>query len=387
MRKYASALVIFFFMLVTFIQSVSAHEFDSLGLLVRHKENTVSLISAPPLEVLEINEKGEKLDFDSNRDGEISFQEIREFEDDIAKRVEQLVVFQDEQGRVAKLMSFRLLEKGYENLLKIETPSDSNNAKKLKIEKGSDKGNYIQLSLKFQWDKAPQSIHLSYDMLIDEKKNVLVRNQDIGESQVLVLASSEPSMTIFPISNVTAASAKGIWLLGVEHVFEGLDHLLFILALTLVCKSLAGLIAPLSAFTIAHSLALGFVVMGFEIGVASWLIEVGIAMTIVIMALFELLGWKPKHLFLVTALMGVIHGIGLGQALTESMNDIEGLAMALVQVTVGIELAQLAVALIFLTLLIHLPRLANVRKTMLERGVSSFVICVGFFWAVTRLLA
>ena len=167
----------------------------------------------------------------------------------------------------------------------------------------------------------------------------------------------------------------------------GLDHILFILALALVCKSSTGLVAPLSAFTLAHSFSLVLVFLGVDIGVPSRLIEVGIAMTIVIMALFELLGWKPKRLFLVTAVMGGIHGFGLGQALTDSMVGVEGLAIALAQVTVGIELAQLAVALIFLAVLIHLPKLANVSKKSIELCTSCVVACVGFSWMLERLVS
>jgi hypothetical protein len=45
------------FILVTFVESACAHEFDSLGLLVRHKANKLSLIAAIPLAALEISGK------------------------------------------------------------------------------------------------------------------------------------------------------------------------------------------------------------------------------------------------------------------------------------------------------------------------------------------
>lgn len=385
MRQYLLQLFTFIFILVNFAESATAHEFDSLGLLVRHKANNVSLIAAPALATLETNEKGEKLNFDSNGDGQISFQEIRGFEGEIVQRVKQLVIFRDEQGRVAKLKSFRLLEKGYENLLKIETPNDKNTAKSEKKEK--DNVIYIQLSLKFHWDNVPQSIRFNYGMLTDDKKYVLVRNQNIGQSQVIVMQSSAPLMTIFPIISDTSSKTKPIWMLGIEHVLGGLDHLLFILTLTLVCKNFAGLVIPLSAFTIAHSLALVLAALGFEIAIPRRLIEAGIAMTIVIMALFELLGWKPKRLFLVTAVMGVIHGFGLGKALTDSVGGIEGWAIDLVQVTVAIELAQLAVALIFLIILINLPKLPKINNKKLNIGISCVVVSVGIFWMVERLLS
>jgi hydrogenase/urease accessory protein HupE len=376
-------------MCATFVESATAHEFDSLGLLVRHKENIVSLISAPPLAALETNEKGEKLNFDSNDDGQISFQEIVGFEDDIARRIVNLVVFQNEEGKIAKLHSFRLLEKGYENLLKIGIPNDKNTTNDIKQQQKNEnnKAIYIQLSLKFQWEKPPQSIRLKYGLMIDDEKHVLVRNQNIGESQVLVVSSAEPPITVYPITGDTFSDTKAMWVLGVEHVLGGLDHILFILALTLVCKNLASLIVPLSAFTVAHSFALVLVIFGVKINAPSWLIEAGIAMTIVFMALFELVNWKPKRLFLLTALMGTIHGLGLGQALSDSIGGVEYWSLALVQVTVGVELAQLIIALIFLGLIITISKRLGSNRKRFELSISAMIICIGIFWTLERLFS
>jgi hypothetical protein len=376
-------------MFVTFIESATAHEFDSLGLLVRHKENTVSLISAPPLAVLATNEKGEKLNFDSNNDGQISFQEILGFEDEIAKRIVSLVFFKNEEGKIAKLHSFRLLEKGYENLLKIEIPNEKNTTNDITTpqKNKNDKAIYIQLSLKFQWEKPPQSIRLKYGLMIDDEKHVLVRNQNIGESQVLVLSSAAPSITVYPITGDTSSNTKAMWVLGIEHVLGGLDHILFILALTLVCKNLASLIVPLSAFTVAHSFALVLVIFGVETSTPSWLIEAGIAMTIVIMALFELINWKPKRLVLLTALMGAIHGLGLGQALRDNIGGIEDWPLALVQVTIGVELAQLVIALIFLGLIITISKRLGSNRKRFELSISAMIIGVGIFWTLERLFS
>lgn len=367
-----------------------AHEFDSLGLLVRHKENKVSLISAPPLDTFLTNVKGEKLLFDSNGDGHISFEEISQFENEIAKQIEHRVVFRDQQGRIAKLVSFKLLENGYENLLEISLPDDPQK-KLIQTPENNQKPNepavYIQLSLKFEWENTPQTIHLDYDLLRQDKKHVLVRNQNSQESQVLILPPQDSALTIFPINKNSDSNTKAIWVLGIEHVLGGLDHLLFIFALVLVCKTSRSLIAPLSTFTLTHSLALVLVAIGVQIHVPSWIIEASIAMTIVIMALFELLGWKPRRLFLVTAAMGVIHGFGLGQALSDSMGGIEGWAIALVQVTVGIELAQLAIALIFLVILSSAYKRFKVKKESLQRYLSSMVIMAGLFWTLERVLS
>ena len=58
-----------------------------------------------------------------------AIQEIQAFENEISKCVEQLVIFRDEEGRVVKIQPVRLLEKGYENMLKIASPDDKKTSK------------------------------------------------------------------------------------------------------------------------------------------------------------------------------------------------------------------------------------------------------------------
>ena len=43
---------------------------------------------------------------------------------------------------------------------------------------------------------------------------------------------------------------------GVEHIFIGIDHLLFILCLILPCRRIRSLIIVITAFTVAHSITL-----------------------------------------------------------------------------------------------------------------------------------
>ena len=58
MRKNLLQILAIIAMLMTNVEFAGAHEFDSLGILVRHKENKVSLIAAPSLAILKTDEKG-----------------------------------------------------------------------------------------------------------------------------------------------------------------------------------------------------------------------------------------------------------------------------------------------------------------------------------------
>ena len=385
-KKYLLPLFVLVYLLIGLIESVNAHEFDSLGVLIRHKENKLSLIAAPALTSLAINATADKLNFDSNNDGITTFQEVLALKEEIVIQVERLVIFRDEQGRIATLKSVRLVERGYEDLLKMSHADNSKVTQKQNSGASTDPGSYIQLLLKFEWQNKPQAIDMHYGLLSREHTQVLIRDQNNRSVQMLNLQQSAPDLRVFPIVPDDKNTNNAIWLLGIEHVLVGLDHLLYILALVLLCKKLSRLIVPLSTFTLSHSLALALLAFGVEVNIASEFIEAGIAMTIVIMALLELSGWQPKRLFILTAIMGFIHGLGLGQALTNSIGDVEGWAIALVQITLGIELAQLAVALFFLAMIIYLPKLIKVSRLKLSRLISYMIVLVAIFWTIERML-
>src|SRR5690606_15450987 len=57
------------------------------------------------------------------------------------------------------------------------------------------------------------------------------------------------------------ATGGGVWatyfVLGVEHIATGFDHLLFVLCLLLLVRRLRTLLVTITAFTLAHSVTLG----------------------------------------------------------------------------------------------------------------------------------
>ena len=84
-----------------------------------------------------------------------------------------------------------------------------------------------------------------------------------------------------------------IWIaVGFQHIIpRGLDHILFILGLFLVCQSWRSLLLQVTGFTLAHSLTLGLSTYGL-ISVPASVIEPLIALSIVYVALDSTLGPK-----------------------------------------------------------------------------------------------
>jgi len=71
--------------------------------------------------------------------------------------------------------------------------------------------------------------------------------------------------------------------LGIEHIWTGVDHLLFIFALMILVKGTRRLIATVTAFTIAHSITLAGATLGF-VHVPQKPVEACIALSIVFVA-------------------------------------------------------------------------------------------------------
>jgi hypothetical protein len=51
--------------------------------------------------------------------------------------------------------------------------------------------------------------------------------------------------------------------LGIAHILQGIDHLMFVLALLLIVNGWRTLVAMIAAFTIAHSITLAVATLGY----------------------------------------------------------------------------------------------------------------------------
>jgi len=134
--------------------------------------------------------------------------------------------------------------------------------------------------------------------------------------------------------------------LGFAHILDGIDHLLFIFCLVIPFRKPRPLIAVVTSFTVAHSITLMASAAGFAPD-ALWfppLIEALIALSIVYMALENIVGPKLERRWLIAFGFGLAHGFGFSFALRQSMQFAGAhLALSLVSFNVGVELGQLLV--------------------------------------------
>ena len=109
----------------------------------------------------------------------------------------------------------------------------------------------------------------------------------------------------------------GYFMLGVEHLIGGPDHLLFVFGLLFIVFGWQNLIKTITAFTLAHSITLGLSVLEI-VSLPSATIEALIALTIIYLAL-EIKDEKNNKSapWLKAFGFGLLHGFGFAGALSE----------------------------------------------------------------------
>jgi len=181
-------------------------------------------------------------------------------------------------------------------------------------------------------------------------------------------------------------SAERFVALGFTHILDGIDHLLFIICLIIPFRKVRPLVAIITSFTVAHSITLIASVLGFAPD-GLWfppLIEVLIALSIVYMALENIVGARLERRWLIAFGFGLVHGFGFSFALRGSMQFAgRHLATSLVSFNVGVELGQLVV------LALAVPALAwGFKHVVAERMgtiiLSAFVAHTAWHWMLDR---
>ena len=172
--------------------------------------------------------------------------------------------------------------------------------------------------------------------------------------------------------------------LGFSHLFDGLDHILFIFGLLFCISGFINIIKTITAFTIAHSITLGLTV--FElISLPQGTIEALIALTIVYLAT-EINQNKRsiKTPWIMAFGFGLLHGLGFAGALIDIGIANNKMLLSLFFFNAGIELAQIALIPIPL-LLIFLANKYNSPNT-LKIFASYSIGGLGFYWFIDRVI-
>ena len=175
--------------------------------------------------------------------------------------------------------------------------------------------------------------------------------------------------------------------LGFFHILDGTDHLLFLLCLVIPFRRPRLLIPIVTAFTIAHSITL--IASAYNVAPdALWfppLIETLIAMSIVYMALENIVSPDAGRRWAIAFGFGLVHGFGFSFGLQHTLQFAGAhLLTSLLAFNAGVELGQLCVLALLVPALALLFRFV-VAERMGTIILSALVAHTGWHWMTERV--
>ena len=253
-----------------------------------------------------------------------------------------------------------------------------------------------------------------------------------GEDRVWLLGKSKQGgdANETDVHTFKAYLGQGFW-----HILSGLDHFAFLLVLLLICRRRSDIVWAITGFTLGHSVTLALAALGMvqpdvpaveaTIGLTIALIAVertansldsALPLAAVCAALLLLmvpltfiqnarlsaslftglalfsfcyllmareLGSKWGFRILITALFGLIHGLGFAGAFLSGNVSGDLLFLPLAGFNIGVELGQLTLVALILSIGFLVHRRARLQVQITEL-ISALVCGLGVFWFVQR---
>jgi hypothetical protein len=230
---------------------------------------------------------------------------------------------------------------------------------------------------------------ITIDGLTATQIDVMIRiNFADGSSQSTILRPTNPSYTV-PSQGTRGEIAWIYMRLGIEHILQGIDHLLFVLGLLLIVGGRWMLLKTITAFTIAHSITLGIATLGYA-SAPLMPLNVAIALSILFLGPEIVKVWRGetsftiRHPWVVAFAFGLLHGFGFASGLTTNGLPSAEIPVALLLFNVGVEIGQL----FFVFIIVMLERSFHILEIRWPRWAEALpgytVGGLGAFWTIQR---
>lgn len=243
--------------------------------------------------------------------------------------------------------------------------------------------------------------------------DVLVRIERLdGSTEIARLTAAKPTFVVQgSLTRIEVASTYTLF--GIEHILEGVDHLLFVACLIFIAGTGRRILITISGFTLAHSITLTLAALNL-VRLPIPPIEAAIALSIVFLAREIALERRDtitwRYPITVSASFGLLHGFGFASALGEIGLPQTEIPVALLAFNLGVETGQLlficaivcfAWIISRFILLLQIPRegyeinsvtSSDVKASPLiwlqgiEKPMAYFVGSVTIIWTIQRTL-
>lgn len=244
----------------------------------------------------------------------------------------------------------------------------------------------VALHLRYTCDKTPAAFKVRMPLLAE----LSVGHRHLAEVETSAPANTQVVYESSPEFEIGAGPAMAgnklagsLFLMGIEHILTGFDHLMFLFGVVLVAGRLRTLLLAVTAFTLAHSVTLGIATLGYWAPSPS-LVEPAIALSIVYVGVENWFVRDASRRWMLTFPFGLIHGFGFAGALKEIALPAGQVPLALVSFNLGVEAGQIMVLAVVLPILFWLRRRPWFERQGV-RSASSLVAVSGLVWFFQRV--
>lgn len=272
-------------------------------------------------------------------------------------------------------------------------------------------------------DVMPEKLNIEYDVFIQESemhRGIMITEYNwkagVVDNQSMIGHAFGRNNTKTELVLADKGIWKGFWALvklGMWHIWIGLDHILFIVALILPAvvrrrddkegMAIAGVVddnyskqwAPVAKFkpaffyilkiitffTIAHSITLALAALDI-VSLPSRVVETIIALSIALAALHNITPIFKAKEWIIAFLFGLFHGFGFASVLGEKGLSGDFLTISLLGFNVGVEIGQVLIICAIFPILFLLRSLKIYPKILLFGSIV--LIFISLYWSIER---
>ena len=271
-------------------------------------------------------------------------------------------------------------------------------------------GQFLQLYYEIDgFETMPEALQVSNDVLLVDKPGftnfVLIDENwktgtfDAEANIVLTYDRAGQVKTLDLTSGSLFQGFAAIVKLGVEHILEGIDHVLFLIALLLpsvvrrekgrwqpvgnFSASFGYIIKIATVFTVAHSITLGLATLQI-VDLPARFVESVIAASIGLAAVDIFFPIFRGRIWLIIFVFGLFHGFGFASVLAELGVTSQHALLSLFAFNLGVELGQLAIIAVVFPLLYFLREQLFYPRLVLKAG-GLLLGAMSLYWLIERV--
>jgi hypothetical protein len=252
-----------------------------------------------------------------------------------------------------------------------------------------------------------RDFRLHYDAIVERllSHRILVSSRPAGSDTYTAVAFIDWEFQTLTVPTRGAAPEQGFLAavrLGVEHIAEGADHLLFLVMLLLPAPLLARrgrwvhtdgfrrqclrIVHVVTAFAVGHSITLALAALGY-VSVPTRLLESMIALSILVSGVHAIRPVVRGGEVLIAAGFGLVHGLAFAALLGALDLGRGSLVTELLGFNLGIELAQLIVVALMMPSLLLLSRTRLYPAVRITLASGGMVLAAAWLAERTTLIS